>query len=511
MRLVMNRRDFLALSGAGAACAAAASLPVWGTGCNASTSGEHQIYFDRFGVGSSLLRRILDKGLSRGGDFSEIFLQHKITHWTGMQDNQVDRAYSQVELGAGIRVLKGEATGFAYCEDLSESALLRAAETAAAVADASAEARVQPLLAGDITSRYPVAVPWSEIGTDQKLPLLTQANAAARAVDDRIVRVTIYLGDETSHVLIANSEGRLVEDDQPMTIMYLTCVAMDGQKVETASEVTSSRDGLGFFTPSRLTQLGQVAAGDALEMFSAVPPPIGEHPVVLAAGTSGILLHEAIGHGMEADFNRIGTSIYSDMIDKRVAHEDVTIIDDGTNGRLRGSLNVDDEGVEAQKTVLVENGILRSYLHDRISSKHYGIAPTGSGRRQSFRYPPNPRMRNTYMLGAQTPPEDIIASVDKGIYAEKFANGEVRIGAGDFTFYLTQGRMIENGKLTNLVKDANLIGNGPKVLEHIDMVGNDMTMYSGGGNCGKDGQFVPVGFGLPTVRAGSISIGGRNA
>jgi len=507
----MNRRDFLALSGAGAACAAAASLPVWGTGCNASTSGEHQTYFDQFGVGSSLMRRILDKGLSRGGDFSEIFLQHKITHWTGMQDNQVDRAYSQVELGAGIRVLKGEATGFAYCEDLSEMALLQAAETAAAVADASVEARVQPLLAGDITSRYPVAIPWSEIGTDQKLPLLTQANDAARGVDDRIVRVTIYLGDETSHVLLANSEGRLVEDDQPMTIMYLTCVAMDGQKIETASEVTSSRDGLGFFTPSRLTQLGQVAAGDAIEMFSAVPPPIGEHPVVLAAGTSGILLHEAIGHGMEADFNRIGTSIYSDMIDKKVAHEDVTIIDDGTNGRLRGSLNVDDEGVEAQKTVLVENGILRSYLHDRISSKHYGVAPTGSGRRQSFRYPPNPRMRNTYMLGAQTPPEEIIASVEKGIYAEKFANGEVRIGAGDFTFYLTQGRMIENGKLTNLVKDANLIGNGPKVLENIDMVGSDMTMYSGGGNCGKDGQFVPVGFGLPTVRAGSISIGGRNA
>ena len=199
------------------------------------------------------------------------------------------------------------------------------------------------------------------------------------------------------------------------------------------------------------------------------------------------------------------------MIGKRVAKSEVTIVDDGTNDRLRGSINIDDEGAVGQRTVLVEDGILRSYLHDRISAKHYGVDSTGSGRRQSFRYPPNPRMRNTYMESGPHTKEEIIASIDKGIYAQQFNNGEVRIGAGDFTFYLRQGRMIENGKLTSMIKDANLIGNGPTVLESIDMVGNDKSYYSGGGNCGKDGQFVPVGFGLPTVRAGGISVGGRNA
>jgi len=510
MRLVMNRRDFLALTGAGAAMAAASSLPVWGTGCGAAP-GAHQTYFDRFGVTDRILRHVLEKGLSRGGHFSEVFLQHKISHWTGMQDGEVNRAFSQVDLGAGIRVLKGDATGFAYCEDLTEEALMSAAETAAAVADTSVLARLEPLAAANVVNRYPLDVPWCDVGTDRKLPLITRVNDVVRSVDDRIVRVTVFLGDETSRILIANSEGLLVEDDQPMAIMYLNCVAADGNRVESANDGISSRDGLAYFTPDRLDGMSRAVGTDVLEMFSAVPPPVGEIPVVLAAGTSGILLHEAIGHGMEADFNRKGTSIYSDMIGKRVAKSEVTIVDDGTNDRLRGSINIDDEGAIGQRTVLVEDGILRSYLHDRISAKHYGVDSTGSGRRQSFRYPPNPRMRNTYMESGSNTKEEIIASIDKGIYAEQFNNGEVRIGAGDFTFYLRQGRMIENGKLTSMIKDANLIGNGPTVLESIDMVGNDKSFYSGGGNCGKDGQFVPVGFGLPTVRAGGISVGGRNA
>jgi TldD protein len=231
----------------------------------------------------------------------------------------------------------------------------------------------------------------------------------------------------------------------------------------------------------------------------------------MSPGTPAILLHEAIGHGMEADFNRKGISIYADRIGERIAPEDVTIIDDGTNERLRGSINIDDEGIASQRTVLVENGILRSYMHDHISSKHYNLESTGSGRRESFRFPPVPRMRNTYMLNGPYDPEEIIASVDKGLYAEMFSNGQVAIGAGDFTFFLKHGRLIEKGKLTHVVKDANLIGSGPKVLEHVDMVGNDMAMFSGGGNCGKDGQAVPVGFGMPTIRAGAISIGGRKS
>jgi TldD protein len=246
-------------------------------------------------------------------------------------------------------------------------------------------------------------------------------------------------------------------------------------------------------------------------LFEAVPAPVGEMPVVLAPGNSAILLHEAIGHGMEADFNRKGISIYVDRIGTRIAPRGVTIIDDGTCDRLGGTLNIDDEGEPVQRTLLVEDGILRTYLHDRISARHYGVAPTGSGRRQSFRYPPNPRMRNTYMASGTRDPREIIASVKKGIYAEHVLNGEVAIGAGDFAFYLKHGRMIENGKLTHVIKDANLIGNGPKVLEQMDMVGDDLAFHSGAGMCGKDGQGVPVGFGMPTVRAGGISVGGRNA
>jgi TldD protein len=267
---------------------------------------------------------------------------------------------------------------------------------------------------------------------------------------------------------------------------------------------------LGFFSAACVDEVAQCAADYTTLLFDAGPPPVGELPVVLAPGVSGILLHEAIGHGMEADFNRKGISIYADRIGQRIAPDDVTIIDDGTNERLRGSINIDDEGAVAQRTVLVENGILRSYLHDRISAAHYKVASTGSGRRESFRFPPVPRMRNTYMTNGRHHPNEVIASVKKGLYAEVFSNGEVQIGAGDFTFYLKHGRMIEDGKLTHYVKDANLIGNGPKVLEQVDMVANDMELYSGGGYCGKDRQRVPVGFGLPTIRVGSISIGGRN-
>jgi len=513
----IRRRDFLKLAGAGTAvlavpglagCAGKASLLA---GNGSATSGAHTTYFDSFGVTQGMLQRTLSKGLSRGGDFCDIFLQHSINHWTGMEDEQIDRAYSSIDLGAGIRVLKGDATGFAYTEELTEKALLSAADTAAAVADAEAAARPQALAAVQVKNRYHVAVPWSEVGVDRKLPILEHANQVARGHDPRIAKVTIFLGDETSHVLIANSEGLLVEDERPMATLWVTCVAIDGERVETAAKSYSARQGLPFLSQARVGELAGLSAGEAVRAFDAIAPPVGELPVVLAAGISGILLHEAIGHGMEADFNRKGISIYSDRIGTRIASRHVTILDDGTNAGLRGSLNVDDEGMPGQRTVLVENGILRSYLHDRISSRFYQVDPTGSGRRQSFRYPPVPRMRNTYMLSGPDDPQEIIASVDRGIYAETFANGQVNIGAGDFTFYVTQGRLIEQGQLTSVIKDVNLIGNGPKVLESIDMVGSDMQMMAGGGSCGKDGQFVPVGFGLPTVRAGAITIGGRGA
>ncbi|MBW2527830.1 MAG: TldD/PmbA family protein [Deltaproteobacteria bacterium] len=471
----------------------------------------HTTYFDGFGLDQGALGRVIQKWLGRGGDFAEIFLQHKVIHWVGMEDGAVNRAYSTIDLGAGIRVLKGDATGFAYTEDLSEQALLTAAATAAAVADGSPSAPPKPLAAVKVDSSYALAVPWTAVGIDKKVPIVEQTDRIARARDKRIIKATVFLSDETSHILIANSAGLLVEDEQPMTVLSASCVAEQNGKTETSYQAAAGRAGLDFYSPERIQQVATEAADYTVMLFDAVPPPVGELPVVLATGITGILLHEAIGHGMEADFNRKGISIYADRIGKRIAAEQVTIVDDGTNQGLRGSINVDDEGTPTQQTVLVEKGILRSYLHDRISARHYDVPSTGNGRRQSFRYPPVPRMRNTYMMNGPHKPEEIIASVDKGLYAEKFMNGQVDIGAGDFTFYLKHGRLIEKGKLGPVVKDANLIGAGPKVLEHVDMVADDMELYSGAGYCGKDGQRIAVGFGLPTVRAGAISIGGRES
>lgn len=510
----MNRRDFLRVVGTGAAVV---SVPALISGCTKQVmkpdleASAHGTYFDQFGVDTGLIRRTLEKGLSRGGDFSEVFLQHKIEHWVGMEDGEVNRAYTTVDLGAGIRVLKGDATGFAYCEDFTEPALLAAAETAAAIADSKVAAQPQSFTTVKVENRYAVEVPWTDVGIDKKLPIIKRTNEKARGRDQRIIKVTIYLSDTTSRILVANSEGLLAEDDQPMALLAANCVAQDKGKTEVGYQSGSSRDGLRFFSDQLVDRVAHEAADYTTMLFDAVEAPVGELPVVLAPGLTGILLHEAMGHGFEADFNRKGISIYAGRIGKKIAPEFVTIYDDGTNERLRGSINIDDEGTAGQRTALVEKGILRSYMHDRISANHYKTRSTGSGRRQSFRYPPVPRMRNTYMINGPHEPEEIIKSVKKGLYAEVFSNGQVRIGAGDFTFFLKHGRMIEDGKLTHVVKDANLIGSGPKVLEAITMVGDDMQMYSGGGSCGKDGQSVSVGFGLPTVKAGAISIGGRRS
>jgi TldD protein len=517
----MNRRDFLKLIGTGTAMV---SMPLL-SGCtdkkklvqsprpetSPDPAATHTTYFDRFGVDREMLERIVLQGLSAGGDFSEVFLQHKITHWVGLEDGKVDRAYTKVDLGAGIRVIKGEAQGFAYCEDLAEKALLAAAKTAAGVADAKMQIRPTPLRAVAVKNIYPIATPWSEVGIDKKVPLVETVDRLVRKRDNRIVKVNVYLSDETSRILVANSEGRLVEDHHPMTALRVSCVGRHKGKTETGGESAASAAGMEFFTPARLRRVAHTAVERTTLLFGADSPPAGSYPVVLAPGLTGILLHEAIGHGMEADFNRKGISIYADRIGKRIAPPLVNIYDDGTQPRLRGSINIDDESVPGQKTQLVEKGILRTYMHDRISARHYKLAPTGSGRRQSFRYPPVPRMRNTYMANGPHKAAEIIRSVKQGLYAEVFTNGQVHIGAGDFTFYLKNGRMIENGKLTRVVKDANLIGSGPKVLETIDMVADDLELYSGAGYCGKDGQRIPVGFGLPTVRAQAISIGGRKS
>jgi TldD protein len=515
----MNRRDFLKMIGTGTAVVSVplianckdkhrlAKIPR--ANSRRDSIGKHTTYFDRFGVCREMIGRILRKGLTRGGDFSEIFLQHKITHVVGIEDGKVDRAHTKVLLGAGIRVIKGNAQGFAYSEDLTERALLSTAEAAAGVADTTQRVRPTPLRVVTVKNNYPIRVPWTVVGIDKKLPLVEMADRLARKHDRRIIKVNVYLRDKTSQILVANSEGRLVEDHHPMATLWVGCVGRYKGKTENSGDGAASANGLEFFSPALLRRVAHTAVVRTTMLFGADTPPTGSYPVVLAPALSGILLHEAIGHGLEADFNRKGISIYADRLGKRIAKPLVNIYDDGTIPRMRGSINIDDESIPGQKTLLVEKGVLRSYMHDRISARHYKVASTGSGRRASFRHPPVPRMRNTYMAEGPHKAAEIIRSVQKGLYAEAFTNGQVDIGAGDFSFYLKHGRMIENGKLTCVVKDANLIGRGPEVLETVDMVADDLDFYAGGGACGKDGQRVPVSFGLPTVRVGAISIGGR--
>ena len=468
--------------------------------------------FDRFGVTERMMRETLAAALSRGGDFADLYFQHDVSSDLGLEDGEVNRAFASVALGVGVRVVRGDQTGYGYTEDLTLPAMLECARTAAAIADGASRAAPTAFHVGaDRPDRYPLRRAWEAVTPEERRPLLAQLNQRAFAADPRIRKVNLHLRSESSTILMADSTGRLAEDRQPMTVLSLSVMAEQGGRREQNGYNVAGRAGLEFYTADRLDRLLKQAVDRTTILFEAGPPPAGELPVVLAAGSSGILLHEAIGHGMEADFNRKGTSIYADKLGKPVARDFVNIVDDATVAGARGAINVDDEGNEAGRTVLVENGVLTSYLHDAISARHYGVAPTGNGRRESYRHPPLPRMRATYMLPGPHHPDEIIASVKRGLYCQNFSNGQVQIGGGDFTFYVKNGWLIEDGKLTRPVKDVNVIGNGPRALEQVDMVGDDLQIDEGGWTCGKDGQSVPVSQGLPTVRVASLTVGGRGA
>jgi TldD protein len=513
----ISRRTFVELGASALAAASAGSV----LGCagaldkptaaavKPSADAAKVAYFSRFGVDKAMIREAIGAALSRGGDHADVFFQHRVMNSLVLEDGEVNRAFTQVELGVGVRVVRGDQTGYGYTEELSAAALRRAAETAAAVADGAGRAAPQRFHVDALPQRYPLKVRWEDIKPEQKLPILTGVNAAALKMDSRIKKVTIYFADEAGAVLLADSSGRMVEDLQPMTMMYVSCVAEDGGRREQNGYNVAGRTGIDFYSPERIERVVREAVSRTTVLFEAVEAPVGEMPVVLAAGSSGILLHEAIGHGMEADFNRKGVSIYADKIGKPVAKPFVSIVDDATAQFARGAINVDDEGNTAGVTTLVDKGTLATYLHDSISAKHYKVKPTGNGRRESYKHAPMPRMRATYMLPGPHKREEIIASVKKGIYCNNFANGQVAIGAGDFTFYVKNGFLIEDGKLTKPIKDINIIGNGPKVLEQIDMVADDLAIDEGGWTCGKDGQSVPVSQGIPTVRVASITVGGQ--
>lgn len=467
-------------------------------------------YFARFGVTEQLIRSTLSSALSKGGDYADVFFQHRVSNNLALEDGIVNRATANVALGVGVRVLKGDQTGYGFTEDITPDGLRRAALTAAAIAQGpSREGPARFKVMEAKPNRYPVKVRWEDIRPQQKLTVLNGLNEKTFKADPRVKKVNMGFTDQGSVILIADSNGRIVEDAQPMTTMYLSVVAEQDGRRENNSINRAARADIGYYTPDRLDRMVTEVVDKTMILFDAVQPPAGEMPVVMAAGAAGILLHEAIGHGMEADFNRKNVSIYSDKLGKPVAKPFVSIVDEGTQEGARGAINVDDEGNAAGRTMLVEKGTLTSYLHDSISAKHYGVKPTGNGRRQGYEHAPMPRMRSTYMLPGPHTPSEIMASVKKGIFCELFTNGQVNIGAGDFTFYVKNGYLIEDGRITKPIKDVNIIGNGPKVLELIDMVGNDLKIDEGGWTCGKDGQYVPVSQGLPTVRVSSITVGGR--
>jgi TldD protein len=505
----MDRRTFIKNTAAGAAILATPELL---KGCvkagmepmNKTRGG----YFEAFGIDEALVRKVLAAAACRGGDFADVFFQHRISSGLGLEDGKVNRAYSSVDLGAGVRVVKGDQTGYAFTEDLGLEALLEAARTASAIAEGGGPGSEKEFGVAPIGSYYAQKIRWEDTTASEIKPLMQRMNERAAGADGRIKKVRVSFDDEVGRILIASSDGRWAEDCQPMGTVAISCLAEQNGRREENYTHKAARAGLEEFGPDSLDKLASDAVARTLLLFDAIRPPPGEMPVVLSAGSSGILLHEAIGHGMEADFNRKNISIFADRLGKRIAEPFVSIVDDGTVYGARGSINVDDEGTPGQRTVLVENGILRSYMHDRISAAYYKTAPTGNGRRESFRARPIPRMRCTYMMNGPHKKDEIIASVKKGIYAVNFTNGQVQIGAGDFTFYIKTGYLIEDGRLTAPIKDTNIIGNGPKVLENIMMAADDSRLDTGRWTCGKDGQSVPVSLGLPTVKVSAITVGG---
>ncbi len=469
-------------------------------------------YYDWFGVDEAMLSKVLSEALGRGADYADLYFEHSRSGSLTLEDGIISRASSAVDRGVGIRVVVGDQTGYAYSEDLDLPSMLKAARTAATIAQVSTdEVPPQTLTQRGHADLYSIDRNWEDVGVAEKLPLLQQTEAFVRAIEPGLEKVTVAWADSDDRVLIATSDGRVIADRRPMSRLWCSVAASKDGEVQTGSSNVAGRHGIDWYTDERLKTMCQEAVDRTMILFEARRPPAGELPVVLDAGASGILLHEAVGHGMEADFNRKGTSIYSTMIGETVAPECVTIVDSALHPFERGALNIDDEGNPTERTVLVENGVMRTYLHDRISAKHYGVESTGSGRRESFRHVPMPRMRCTYMESGEHDRDEIIESVKLGIVAETFTNGQVQIGAGDFTFYIKNGWLIEDGKVTAPIKDCNIIGNGPAVLKDISMVASDMKLDTGGWTCGKEGQRVPVSQGMPTVLVNKLTVGGVDA
>ncbi|HXI44287.1 MAG TPA: metalloprotease TldD [Bryobacteraceae bacterium] len=467
-------------------------------------------FASRFGITRGDLESYLAEALSHGGDYADVYFEYLSTSHISIDESMVKSAAEGVSMGVGVRVIAGERTGYAYSDDLSPDKVRKAARVAACIAAGPAKIEKTPLEEGQQRNLYPVLTSPHETAFTERVKLVKRADDAARGYDPRIFQVQATYADSLRHVMIATSAGVLSFDRQPMARLSIAALArQNGGAPQRGYAGGGGRVELSFFQQEKTPEhFARDAACQAIVQLEAVDAPAGETTVVLGPGWPGILLHEAVGHGLEADFNRKKVSAFSDRIGQQVASPLCTVIDDGTIRNRRGSLNVDDEGNATQRNVLIENGVLRGYLQDQLSSRILGEAPTGNGRRESYEHIPMPRMTNTFMLAGESDPEDIIRSVTKGIYCANFGGGQVDITSGNFVFSASESYLIEDGKLTRPVRNATLIGNGPEALTHVSMVGNDLQLDEGIGICGKEGQSVPVGVGIPTIKIDRMTVGG---
>ena len=463
-----------------------------------------------FGLDESHLTRALAEIKAHRVDEADLYFQYTRSEGWSLEEGIVKTGSFSIDQGVGVRAVSGEKTAFAYSDDISEASLLDAARTVRTISAAAKSGRAKTAATKIASARslYRGLDPIATLDSTAKVKLLEKVEQLARAKDPRVAQVMAGLASEYDVVMVARADGTLAADVRPLVRLSVTVIAEQKGRREMGSAGGGGRFGLAYFDDAVITQYVDEAVKAALTNLEARPAPAGEMTVVLGPGWPGILLHEAIGHGLEGDFNRKGSSAFSGRIGQRVAAKGVTVLDDGTLADRRGSLNVDDEGNTSQRNVLIEDGILKGYIQDAMNARLMGVKPTGNGRRESYAHIPMPRMTNTYMLGGKQSPEEIVASIKKGLYATNFGGGQVDITSGKFVFSASEAFWVENGKILYPVKGATIVGNGPDALTRVSMIGNDMKLDSGVGTCGKEGQSVPVGVGQPTLRIDGLTVGG---
>lgn len=505
----MQRRQFLRHVAAGSTVL---TMPSFLAGCgvqpatNLAQPAPSNPFLDWFALDEPGLARVMRELTADGADAGELYFQHGRHHSLVLENGVVSKSETDIRQGAGLRVIRSGQAGFAATEDLSLPGLEAAARDAAALARGSGPAVPQDLVQQRPGRLYVTSTPWADVGDERRLALLQLIDAEARRLDAAVQHVAVSWEDSDERVLVATLDGRLVADSRPMTRVTVVVTATRAGESHSGFANIAARDDIDWYTDERLKAVAADAVSRTLSLFEARPVPAGEMPVILGAGGSGILLHEAIGHALEADFNRDGTSVYADAMGTKVAGDFVTLVDDAAIPNERGALNYDDEGNRAGRNVLVENGTLRSYLHDTISAGQYGVDVTGSARRQSFRHAPMPRMSCTFMADGPHTRDEIIAAVERGIVAETFTIGRVALGSGDFSFTVKNGHLVEKGRIAAPIRDVTLVGNGPEMLRRISMVAADGRLSPGGWTCGKNGQYVPVSHGMPTVLVTNLAV-----